>query len=356
MKLKKLSSIIIMLAVAVFAFSFATACGGDLEDDVINIELPDYILAIDDEVQTTGTQTITVNISDEAKAKDVTFLSTISKSDVTTANTLLFKTVENVEYVSATQIKVTLSGDSNSVDISTPGILTVAAKAINLNVPAKGEVKVVLSNQFTEISTEDIYNKRVNDSVSELVGKAVTISGNVTAVDTSSATSTRFYLQNGKYGVAVSALNGAVGKELIEVGTDLTVNGVFASSQGSDIELHVGYTSSGYNTSITASNKDHIVTNLTNTDIKSAKDLYIYNGSYIELTDIDVLEVGTTSGGKQKFTVKLGDIEFTFQSSISDTIEVNVGDKINYSGTLLVRYSEAQTLVYIHNADAITVV
>ena len=108
----------------------------DLYEEM-NLQADDDLVVFD-----RGTQTVTIVASQEAK-NPTKFKSTITKSDIVLGDYLSTKSVDKVEYVDETTIKVTLTGDVvDFEDTWDVGMLTVKARATTIGLDCYTYVKV----------------------------------------------------------------------------------------------------------------------------------------------------------------------------------------------------------------------
>ena len=144
--MKKVAKLLIFVLIFVFAFSLV-GCNPNNEPEM-NLQADDELVVFD-----RGTQTVTIVASQEAE-KPTKFKSTITKSDIVLGDYLSTKSVDKVEYVDETTIKVTLTGDVvDFEDTWDVGMLTVKASATTIGLDCYTYVKVY--NTFMSVKLGD---------------------------------------------------------------------------------------------------------------------------------------------------------------------------------------------------------
>lgn len=114
----------------------------------MNLQADDELVVFD-----RGTQTLTIVASQEA-VNPTKFKSNITKSDIVLGEYLSTKTIDKVEYVNDTTIKVTLTGTvAEFDDIWDVGVLTVKARACTLERDCYTYVKVY--NTYMSVKVGD---------------------------------------------------------------------------------------------------------------------------------------------------------------------------------------------------------
>jgi hypothetical protein len=153
MKIKKLVTTALSLAVATCAASTIAACDFGEIDSYYNLQESGTIYY-------EGEQTVTLGISEYTENK-TTFKNSVSASDITFSGALEGKNIKSVSYVSETEISLVLDGKVNTTSTQSTelGTITVSNTAMANNATANCLVYVnykptmSVSNSYANIGT-----------------------------------------------------------------------------------------------------------------------------------------------------------------------------------------------------------
>ena len=194
-------------------------------------------LTVDGTVHFVGEDTITLTIATDG----VTFRADVDEADVTAGNALLLKRTTNVEYLSPTQIEVTLASTwDGTTTTSGEGAITVAGDAMSNGLPATGTVTPVKSEAFASATVADVAEYD-DDRVAE--HPAVSVTGTVSDLTTQQSGSKRFQLTDGDASVYVLVGSTVSGFDRVTDGARVTVKGVVQEGRDGTpwIELYERY-------------------------------------------------------------------------------------------------------------------
>lgn len=139
--MKKKISIVTALVLAVIAAFTLSACGDNSSEIYYNISAQNNVYSM-------GTQTVRIEKStSNPDEPEVSFKADISEKDITLGGALVGKSVTKVTYVDKTTIVIELSGNSENVQSTAEGTITVN----NSGLDGKGESRCTVLVKRPEI-------------------------------------------------------------------------------------------------------------------------------------------------------------------------------------------------------------